>query len=278
MPYDQFGNWIPDGGYGFNQNIPGASMLQNAAAGQYTPGAAMAGLGGIYGRQQVLAPPVVQPVVQPGVGPIYRQPAITPPALQSPLYPEPGASAVAYTPTRATPYSPVGQPVFQPPGGTMAQLGGVYGAGDPGYRARMEAAQRGAGTAERGRPGVGTAVAGPAALGAGPGGRAPRAGAPETRPTTAAAPPAGAGPDPNMPAGVDADWWEAFKGEHQGEDAVSFYSRTGHGIEEALADRDWGDAFFRDSGRKPNQREWKDHFYQTGGYRRGAEGGRFRQP
>jgi len=64
------------------------------------------------------------------------------------------------------------------------------------------------------------------------------------------------------PAGVPAGWYRQFQEEH-GETPEEFYKRTGEGLDEALADRAWGEQFARDTGRPPNEDEWRYNWYMT---------------
>jgi len=64
------------------------------------------------------------------------------------------------------------------------------------------------------------------------------------------------------PRGVPAGWYRQFQQEH-GETPEQFYGRTGEGLDEAWADKQFGDEFYRQYGRAPNEQEWEENWYQT---------------
>lgn len=70
------------------------------------------------------------------------------------------------------------------------------------------------------------------------------------------------------PPNVDAAWYKQFQVEHDGETPEKFYARTGEGLDEALADREWGDRFARMMGRAPTEWDWEEHWYSTRAYGR----------
>lgn len=65
------------------------------------------------------------------------------------------------------------------------------------------------------------------------------------------------------PPGINQAWWDQFTAEHAGENPDQFYGRTGEGLAEALADREWSEAFARDTGRPPSEDEWRAHWFMT---------------
>lgn len=75
-----------------------------------------------------------------------------------------------------------------------------------------------------------------------------------------ATPPAPANP---APPGINQGWWDAFTREHGGENPQEFYERSGEGLQDALWDRDWSEQFARDTGRPPNDDEWRAHWFMT---------------
>lgn len=90
-----------------------------------------------------------------------------------------------------------------------------------------------------------------------------------------AAPPTGGGGGRTWkaPPGLEG-WYQAFMGEHGGQTPEEFYERTGEGLAEALADREWSQGFAQMYGRPPNDYDWANHWYATRrGYRRGGGGG-----
>jgi hypothetical protein len=64
------------------------------------------------------------------------------------------------------------------------------------------------------------------------------------------------------PRGVPAGWYRAFQQEH-GQTPEEFYRRTGEGMDEALADKSWGEQFAMERGRAPTKTEWENHWYDT---------------
>lgn len=65
------------------------------------------------------------------------------------------------------------------------------------------------------------------------------------------------------PAGVPAGWYRQFQEEHGGETPEEFYRRTGEGLDEALADRAWGEQFARERGRPPSEDDWRYNWFMT---------------
>ena len=65
------------------------------------------------------------------------------------------------------------------------------------------------------------------------------------------------------PPNVDPAWYRQFQIEHGGEKPEDFYARTGEGLDEAVADRDWGNRFAQMMGRAPSEYDWEEHWYAT---------------
>jgi hypothetical protein len=64
------------------------------------------------------------------------------------------------------------------------------------------------------------------------------------------------------PRGVPAGWYKEFQREH-GQTPEQYYGRTGEGLDEALADKSWGEQFATERGRAPTKTEWENHWYNT---------------
>lgn len=70
-------------------------------------------------------------------------------------------------------------------------------------------------------------------------------------------------PPSDVPRGVDAQWWNQFAQEHNGQTPEQFYRRDGeYAVSHALADKAWGDQFFRAYGRAPSDYDWKASYAQ----------------
>lgn len=81
----------------------------------------------------------------------------------------------------------------------------------------------------------------------------------------------------SVPAGIDREWWEQFKAEHDGVDPETYYKGD---LDAALRDRAWGDQFYRTYNRPPSIYDWKASYYDRkypgsgyGGGGGGAGGG-----
>jgi hypothetical protein len=67
----------------------------------------------------------------------------------------------------------------------------------------------------------------------------------------------------DIPYGVDPTWYKAFTAEHDGKTPEDVYRRDGeYAVAHALADKAWGDQFYRTYNRPPSEYDWKASYYQ----------------
>lgn len=74
------------------------------------------------------------------------------------------------------------------------------------------------------------------------------------------------------PTGVDAAWWEAFQGQHEGVDPITYYGggrwqTPQAALGEAMSDRAWGEKWAEHTGKPPTEQQWQQHWMETRGGR-----------